>query len=213
MESFPFALYDAFTATPFGGSQAAVVTGASAIAPAQRHAIAREIGMPATAFVDDFGADWIAAQFVSAVMELPMCGHGTICLLTHLLESGSIDLADNREFELRLPAVTATVALDRRDDGRYRVMLDIAPPAFAPPPPHGELIGLLGEGEVHARLSALGPSDIYETRYPGVWLVTHYNDNEEIMSRFIEVIDMPSILKSQADDVRDGQERLAAQLG
>jgi len=76
-----------------------------------------------------------------------------------------------------------------------------------------ELISVLGEGEVHARLSALGPSDIYETRYPGVWLVTHYNDNEEIMSRFIEVIDMPSILKSQADDVHDGQERLAAQLG
>lgn len=74
------------------------------------------------------------------------------------------------------------------------------------------LIDLLGEGEVRARLSALGRSDIYETRYPGVWLVTHYNDNEEIMSRFIEVIDVPSILKSQADDVRAGLEGLQHKL-
>ena len=75
-----------------------------------------------------------------------------------------------------------------------------------------ELIRLLGEGEVRARLSALGASDIYETRYPGVWLVTHYNDDGEIMSRFIEVIDMPAILKSQTEDIRVGQERLSAQL-
>ena len=24
---------------------------------------------------------------MSTVMELPMCGHGTLCLLTHMLES------------------------------------------------------------------------------------------------------------------------------
>ncbi|MDH3561587.1 MAG: hydrogenase expression/formation protein [Gammaproteobacteria bacterium] len=103
-------------------------------------------------------------------------------------------------------------ALQRWLDHGEPAMIDLRSIPMAPGE-EDELIGLLGEGEVHARLSALGPSDIYETGYPGVWLVTHYNDNEEIMSRFIEVIDMPSILKSQADDVRDGQERLAAQLG
>jgi len=75
-----------------------------------------------------------------------------------------------------------------------------------------ELIGLLGEGEVRARLSALGRSDIYETRYPGVWLVTHYNTDREIMGRFIEVTDMPAILKAQADDVRAGLENLQHKL-
>lgn len=102
-------------------------------------------------------------------------------------------------------------ALQRWLDAGEPAMIDLRSIPMAPGE-EDELVSLLGEGEVHARLSALGPSDIYETRFPGVWLVTHYNDSEEIMSRFIEVIDMPSILKSQTEDVRDGQERLATQL-
>ena len=70
------------------------------------------------------------------------------------------------------------------------------------------LIEQLGAGEVNARLSILGPSDIIETRYPGVWLITHYNENDSITGRFIEVCDVPGILKSQADDIRAGLERL-----
>ena len=49
------------------------------------------------------------------------------------------------------------------------------------------ILQTLGQGEVHARLDVLGPSEIYETRYAGVWLITHYNDDESIVSRFIEV--------------------------
>jgi len=47
------------------------------------------------------------------------------------------------------------------------------------------IIDALGQGEVHARLTALGPSEIYETQYAGVWLVTHYNEEDVIVSRFI----------------------------
>ena len=147
MKAFPFALYDAFSARAFGGSQAAVVTDAAAIDSAQRQQIAREIGMPATAFVDEIGADWIRAQFMSTVMELPMCGHGTICLFTRLLESGLLMLDDNDagSVQLRLPKTTATVSLHRRSDARHQVMLDIKPPTFAPPPSHlGTLLTLLG---------------------------------------------------------------------
>jgi hydrogenase-1 operon protein HyaF len=36
-----------------------------------------------------------------------------------------------------------------------------------------KLIDTLGNGEVHAGLNALGPSEIIETRFAGVWLVTH----------------------------------------
>ncbi len=147
MKAFPFALYDAFSARPFGGSQAAIMTNAAAIDNAQRQKIAGEIGMPATAFVDDMGAGWIRAQFMSTVMELPMCGHGTICLFTRLLECGLLTLDDNgtSNIQLRLPKTTATVSLSRRDDGRFRVLLDIRPPEFEPPPPHlGALLTLLG---------------------------------------------------------------------
>ena len=47
------------------------------------------------------------------------------------------------------------------------------------------IINALGQGEINVHLNALGPSDIYETRYAGVWLITHYNENESVVSRFI----------------------------
>lgn len=147
MNTFPFALYDAFSANAFGGSQAAVITSAAGISLAQRQRIAREIGMPATAFVDGFGEDWISVQFLSTVMELPMCGHGTLCLLTHMLELETISLDETatREVTLRLPKSTAKVTLSLRTDDRFQVMLDITPPGFESPPPHsGSLLKVLG---------------------------------------------------------------------
>jgi len=147
MKTFPFALYDAFSETAFGGSQAAVITDAAAIDVEQRGRIAREIGMPATAFVDAIDNTAVTAQFLSTVMELPMCGHGSICLFSHLLESGLLTLesANEKNLQLRLPKTTATVSLRRRDDGRFQVLLDITPPKFEPPPTHtGTLLTLLG---------------------------------------------------------------------
>lgn len=145
MKAYSLTLYDAFTEVAFGGSQAAIITDATDIEPQQRQRIAREIGMPATAFVDSYGAGWIQLQFMSTVMELPMCGHGTLCLITHMLESGLMQIG--HDIELRLPKSTANVTLSKTDNGRFQVMLDITPPRFEAAPPHsGELLGLLGLG-------------------------------------------------------------------
>jgi len=75
------------------------------------------------------------------------------------------------------------------------------------------LLEELGRGEVQARLSALGPSEIIETRFPGVWVVTHRNSSEEVIGKFIEICDMPDLLRSQQEDIRLGLEQLRAQLG
>lgn len=75
------------------------------------------------------------------------------------------------------------------------------------------LIGTLGQGEVHARLDALGPSEIYETAYAGVWLVTHFNENNHVVSRFIEITEIPDVLKSQREDILHAREELASELG
>ena len=72
------------------------------------------------------------------------------------------------------------------------------------------IMAQLGQGEVRAMISAMGPSEILETRYPGVWLVTHYNVDEEIVGRFIEVTSMPQILKSQQEDMSDALTHLDA---
>ncbi len=75
------------------------------------------------------------------------------------------------------------------------------------------IIETLGHGEVHARLDVLGPSEIYETRFAGVWLVTHYNENDSIVSRFIEVTEIPDVLRSQREDVVVALDKLVTELG
>ena len=63
------------------------------------------------------------------------------------------------------------------------------------------IIDTLCCGEVHAKLNALGPSEIYETRFAGVWLITHYNEENNIIGRFIEITKIPGILLSQNEDI------------
>lgn len=71
---------------------------------------------------------------------------------------------------------------------------------------------VLGEGELRASLSALGPSEFRETAYPGVWLVTHYNNDNKIVGKFVEVTTVPALLKSQTEDMAAGLQRLEDRL-
>ena len=137
MKSYPFAQYDAFSATPFGGSQAAIITDAATISLQDRHRLAREIGLPATAFVDRFDDKSVNVQFISTVMELPMCGHGTVCLMTRLCEPGFIAWnSENVHGEnvhcviLNLPNGQARVELHSQQDNRPLVYLDTMPSNF-----------------------------------------------------------------------------------
>lgn len=70
----------------------------------------------------------------------------------------------------------------------------------------------LGQGEVTARLEAIGPSEIIETQYPGVWWVTHYNVEGDIIADIIEIARVPSLLQSQPEDMQAGLERLRMML-
>lgn len=77
---------------------------------------------------------------------------------------------------------------------------------------HAFLIQFLGSGEVSATVNALGLSEINETRFSGIWLITHYNQHEEIIAELIEVTPLPDILKTQADDMRQGSDTLLRYL-
>lgn len=74
------------------------------------------------------------------------------------------------------------------------------------------ILATLGEGEVRAEIQSLGRSEIRETSYPGVWVVTHYDEEGDMKARFIEVTHMPEILQSQDPDVVDGLARLETLL-
>jgi len=76
-----------------------------------------------------------------------------------------------------------------------------------------ELIDLLGRGEVEATLESQGPSSFQESRFPGVWLCIHRNQEGEALGKFIEICRIPALLKSQPEDMREGLSRLQRQLG
>lgn len=71
---------------------------------------------------------------------------------------------------------------------------------------------LLGQGEVRAELNALGPTVVQETRYPGVWFITHRNTEQEVVARFIEVTRMPELLLAQSEDMRRAVSELDRKL-
>lgn len=76
-----------------------------------------------------------------------------------------------------------------------------------------QIVEALGAGELSAELDAMGPSEIRETGYAGVWLVTHYNADRQLMGKFIEITRVPDLLKSQDADIAEGLQRLAGQFG
>jgi len=63
---------------------------------------------------------------------------------------------------------------------------------------------VLAPGSVTATIDAAGPTEIFETVYPGVWWTRHCNESGETVAEFIEITDCPEILASHPDDVREG---------
>ncbi|HEX9852517.1 MAG TPA: hydrogenase expression/formation C-terminal domain-containing protein, partial [Woeseiaceae bacterium] len=74
-------------------------------------------------------------------------------------------------------------ALRRVAEGGQGTTIDLGSLPMAP----GEdkrIEEMLGQGEVRAELNALGPTLVQETRYPGVWFITHRNTEQEVIARF-----------------------------
>lgn len=74
-----------------------------------------------------------------------------------------------------------------------------------------QLADFLGRGEVEIRLNTIGHSLIYETSYTGIWWITHYGDDENIVSELIEITRIPEIVISHPDDIATASQRMAEQ--
>ena len=130
MKTLPFSFYDAFTDNVFGGSQAAIVSDAAWIDSDTRQKIACELGLPATCFIHDYSNNSVTVRFHSNEKEYPMCGHGTICLMTRMIEMGLLSWQGRERIDVQLHVGSATSVVEvfKREDGRAIVMLDIKPP-------------------------------------------------------------------------------------
>jgi hydrogenase-1 operon protein HyaF len=102
-------------------------------------------------------------------------------------------------------------ALDNLIETGKATIIDLRSIPLAPGE-EDKILNTLGQGEVQARLNTLGLSDVIETQYAGVWVITHYNDEGHIISRFIEITTMPEILSAQTEDIMAAYSRLALDL-
>jgi len=154
---FPFALYDAFSTGSFGGSTAGIVSDAGGLSTETMQRTAIEVGAPATAFLQSVDADLIDVRFFSTITEMGMCGHGTVALSSHLVDSGVLawDVHGEITTTLRTPDGDSPLKI-RRTNGRPLAMLDLNASRFETP----EI-----DTEELARVLGISP-DLLQSDYP-----------------------------------------------
>jgi hydrogenase-1 operon protein HyaF len=134
--------------------------------------------------------------------------------LTHTNSAAAqfnIQIGDNLTWNVRPLLHEVRHALDNLIKNGETAIIDLRSIPLAPGE-EDKILNVLGRGEVQSQLNALGPSEIFETEYAGVWIVTHYNEDDDIIGRFIEITFMPDILCSQTEDVIAAYNRLAESL-
>lgn len=102
-------------------------------------------------------------------------------------------------------------ALEVLADSGKATIIDLTAMPFAADE-EAQLRAALGEGEVVATVNALGESCMQETGYSGVWLVEHRSHEQVRTALHLEVAEVPFLLKTPNDDVRDARRRLSERL-
>jgi PhzF family phenazine biosynthesis protein len=122
---------DAFTDRPFTGNPAAVCVLAETRSDVWLAAVAREMNLSETAFVQARGEDWALRWFTPAV-EVELCGHATLAAAHVLWEDGRAAAERAIVFHTRSGALSAT-----RVDGAAIALDFPASPAVPVPAPAG----------------------------------------------------------------------------
>lgn len=123
----------------------------------------------------------------------------------------NIQIGDNLTWNVKPLLHEVKHALNSLIESGETAVIDLRSIPLAPGE-ESKILNTLGMGEVKCILDALGTSEIIETQYPGVWLVTHYNDEDDIIGRFIEITFIPEILRAQSEDVIEAYRSLTRDL-
>ncbi len=127
--------YNAFTAQPFAGNPAGVVTDARDLSDAEMQRIAGQLNLAETAFLlppTEQGAD-VRLRWFTPTREVELCGHATIAAFTAAAEHGVFRVVDDEERTLRVETLSGVLRIRvRRRDGAPEVAMQIPVPEFAP---------------------------------------------------------------------------------
>jgi hydrogenase-1 operon protein HyaF len=80
------------------------------------------------------------------------------------------------------------------------------------PADRDELEERLGRGDVDAVLNVAGKSEVWETRYAGVWWVRHLGADDRVAAERIEITTVPEILVTHGADITGASRRLHEEL-
>jgi hydrogenase-1 operon protein HyaF len=70
----------------------------------------------------------------------------------------------------------------------------------------------LGEGSISAEVLNLGVTHIQQTGVAGVWWITHYNEEDDVIGEFLEIAYCPEGLIVDMESVEEGVDALQARL-
>lgn len=65
----------------------------------------------------------------------------------------------------------------------------------------------LGRGEVEARVNAAGPTEVFETSFPGVWWVKYLGEDGHVITQQLEIGTVPMILEAHHEDIQSSAGR------
>lgn len=98
-------------------------------------------------------------------------------------------------------------ALSRLHEFGQTYSIDLSQLPRMTPETYQYLKDSLSGGEVSAVVQTQVKVEILETGYPGVWWVRHHDEQEEITTEFIEITEMPNILRPHRVDILEGMKR------
>lgn len=153
MPEYEIKIVDSFTNERYAGNPCGVITRAEGLTTEQMQAIAGELNLSETAFVTPSEVADIRARFFTPKKEIPLAGHPTIATMHTLVEEGRIELGEEpRRIVQELSIGVLPVDIARTEDGRVRIVMTQAAPAF-----ERRL-----DRNVYAQALGISPSDMFD---------------------------------------------------
>jgi len=122
---------DAFTDRPLAGNPCAIIFEADSLDDATRLAIAREMNLSETAFVQNSQVADFGARYFTPAEEIPLAGHPTIATVFALIETGRLVLqSDHTTITLELRVGPIRVDIHSQNDKVKRIIMSQKKPQF-----------------------------------------------------------------------------------